>query len=306
MKALVTLCLSLLVMAANAQFWLPTQDKSALIEGRILLVEEADFVCNPNVVEQLKKHWKLNGDIQGKTAEEITALLTLEESRKYVVLTGDVREEQRVSQGKVQVDMVTAIVLYAGENAGYRNSRTVDREWIAKMSLPSCLVSEEEIQFFAQHVSNQLEVVKNATHSSNRKKSKIDPKTTLSIREMTLLLPTEQMDVEEAMYSKYYKWPTQLASKSEIQQAVSAKKENTAYLTVLWNDKRFEWSLVAVSCSSGEILAVARFTEFEANLLKKKFDAEDFLSIYRSGVKLDLTVMKYLGKEVTKAEMNAR
>lgn len=306
MKLYVSLSFFLFSLGLNAQFWLPTPDKAELIEGRTLLVEEGDFICNPNVVEQLQKHWKLNGDIQGKSAEEITAMLTPEEARKYLVLTGDVREEQRVSQGKIQVDMVTAIVLYAGENAGYRNDRTVDREWIAKMSLPSCLLSEEEILFFTQHVANQLESIKNASHSSNRKKSKIDPKTTLTIREMTLLLPQEVMDVEEAQFANYYKWPVQLANQSEVQQAVASKKENTAYLTVLWNDKRFEWSLVAISCANGEVLAVARYTEFESDLMKKNFDPQEFLSIYRSGVKLGLVPMKFLGKEVTKAEMNAR
>lgn len=295
------------ILNAQAQFWLPTPEQALLVEGRTVLVEEADFVCNADIVEHVKKQWSFGGEVMGKTEEEINALLTPENASKYLVMTGDSKEEQKTYQGKHLLEEVVSIAIYPGEKAGQRNFLEVNREWIAKMGLPSCLVSEQEVKFFNDLIRNQIEMVKDEENRTNRKKSEIPQELTLSLKNKTLLLPSEKMEVTESEFSKYYKWPTKSVSSDEVKKAVSEGTPGLAYLTVLWNDKKFEWCLVAIDCETSQILATARFTEFNPAFLKKKFDANrDFLTIYRSKSKVSLVEMKYLGKTVTKAETPTR
>jgi hypothetical protein len=305
MKTPLTLILGLIFsIQLQAQFWLPVPAEVSKIEGRILLVETEDFKCNSNVVEHLKKHWKLNDEVIGKTADEITAMLTPENAFKYLVLTGDQREEYRKSQGKIQQGTIMSIVLYTGEHAGNRNNLDLDRSWLCKMGLPSCLVSEQEIQFFAQHISNQIDFVKTQSASGNRKKSTLQTQDVLSLKTKTLLIPENKIDVDQQDIERYYKAPFKLASTSEIKSAISSNQEATAYLTVLWSDKQFRWILTAIDCKTGVILNYSKYDAFKPNFLKSKFSPEsDFLSIYRAKANIGLMEIKYLGKEITKAEM---
>lgn len=292
-----------LVINTQAQFWLPTPEQALLVEGRTVLVEEADFVCNADIVEHVKKHWSFGGEVMGKTEEEINALLTPENASKYLVMTGDSKEEQKTYQGKHLLEEVVSIAIYPGEKAGQRNFLEVNREWIAKMGLPSCLVSEQEVKFFNDLIRNQIEMVKDEENKTNRKKSEIPQELTLSLKNKTLLLPSEKMEVTDAEFSKYYKWPTKKVTSEEVKKAVSDATTGLAYLTVLWNDKKFEWCLAAIDCETSQILATARFTDFNPAFLKKKFDANrDFLTIYRSKTNVTLVEMKFLGKSIIKAE----
>ncbi|MBD79010.1 MAG: hypothetical protein CL840_08835 [Crocinitomicaceae bacterium] len=291
------------VFTLSAQFWLPTQEKSLKVEGRILLVEQADFECNPAIVEHLKKHWTLNSEIKGMTAEEINALLTPENASKYLVLTGDAKQESRTVQGKNQFAEIQSIILYPGENAGNRNNADLDREWIFKLGLPSCLVSEEEVLFLSQHMYKYISSMWDKPKSGNRKKSKIPPASTLSLKEKTLLIPADICEVDEAMIGKYYKTSFKLASRDEIKSAINNKQKGSAYLTVLWSDHKFEWTTFAIDCETGEVLAFARNSDFKESIAKKSFDANtEYLSIYRSKSKINLMGIKYLGKAITKAE----
>jgi hypothetical protein len=243
----------------------------------------------------------------GKTSEEITAFLTPENAKNYLVLTGDQREEYKKSQGKILRSSTMCIAIYPGEHAGHRNNLELDREWIGKIGLPSCLSSEEDVLFFAQHMYNQLEIIKNQSASGNRKKSSLNPQLTLSLKSKTLLLPQEKMGVESSEFKRFYKAPTTQSSASTIKSAILNKESGKAYLTVLWSDKRFKWVLVAVDCSNGEILNYSKFDSFKPSLTKQKANSEtEFLSIYRSKSKIGLMEMKYLGKEITKAEMENR
>lgn len=290
--------------ASFSQFWLPTKDKAALIEGRTLLVETEDFVCNQNMVDHLKKHWKLNTEIKGMTANEITALLTPENARKYLVLTGDEREETRSSKGKYEFGKTISIVLYPGENAGRRNDINIDREWICKMALPSCLVAEEEVLFFSQQMALQVQMVQGHTASSNRKKMVINKDLTLSLKDKTLLLDKETTSTSPNEFSKYYSGKAELVDRSVIKNAINNKEAGKVYLSIIWNDKAFKWYIVAIDCQTGNILASCKVDGFKPNLMKKKFDAStQFLPLYRAKYSVGLMPIKYLGKAITKAEM---
>ncbi|MGB0404176.1 MAG: hypothetical protein ACPGEG_08775 [Salibacteraceae bacterium] len=298
---------TLITINTQAQFWLPTPENALMVEGRTLLIEEADFICNPDVVSQFKKHWIFGGEVLGKTEEEINALLTPQNAKQYLVLTGDSKEEQKVYKGKHLLQEVVSIAIYPGENAGKRNYLDVNREWVGKMGLPSCLVSEEEVMFFVHHLANHIQMVKGKENPTNRKKSVISKEMTLSLKNKTLLLPQEKMALTEADFSKYYKEKTKMVSVSEIKSAVSENKAGFAYLNVLWNDKRFEWDLVVVDCESSQVLATCRYDGFRVALMKKKFDTQsEFLPIYRTKSQIGLVEMKFLGKSITKAEAPAR
>ena len=139
-------------------------------------------------------------------------------------------------------------------------------------------------------------------NSRNKKKSKLAPAATLSLNDKTLLIPSDITDVEANMISKYYKGPVNMASRTEIKNAINSKKKGMTYLTVLWSDHKFMWALAALDCETNKVLAVSKFQTFKSNFTKKEFDSEtEFLSIYRSKTKIGLPEIKYLGKELTKA-----
>jgi len=302
MRAILFSVFTFTILSVQAQFWQPTQEKSLLVKGRILLVEEADFVCNSNIVEQLKKHWTLNSEIKGMTIEEIDALLTPENASKYLVLTGDAHQEFRTIQGKNEYAEVQSIALYPGEYAGQRNNAELGREWIVKLGLPSCLVSEQEVMFLSTFMTTYISSMWDKPNSRNKKKSKLAPASTLSLKEKTLLIPADFTDVEETMIAKYYKSPIKMASRSEIKSAIDSKQKGMAYLTVVWSDHKFMWALAAIDCESNEVLAVSKFETFKPAFVKKEFDSNtEFLSIYRSKTKVALPEIKYLGKELIKA-----
>lgn len=290
------------IFSLQAQFWQPTQEMSLLVKDRILVVEEADFACNPDIVDQLKKHWKLNTEVQGMTVEEIDALLTPENANKYVILTGDAHQEFRTVGGKNEYAEVQSIALYPGEHAGHRNDAELGREWIMKLGMPSCLVSEQEVMFLSAFMNKYISDMWEKPNSNNKKKSKLSPKATLTLNEKTLLIPSEVTEVEETMITKYYKGPIKIASQSEVKTAIDQKQKDSAYLTVVWSDHKFMWSLAAIDCETNEVLAVSKFENFKPSFTKKQFDSNtEFLSIYRSKTKVALPEVKYLGKELTKA-----
>lgn len=305
MKSLACSLFLILAFAApsNAQFWEPTADKAKLVEGRILVVELDDFECNPDIVEHLKKHWKLNTEIIGKSAEDLNSFLQPGISDKYLVLTGDAHQEYRTVQGKNEYAEVQSITLYPGEYAGQRNNAELGREWIVKLGLPSCLSSEEEVVFLSSFMEAHVNAMKNKPNSKNKKKSKLDPALTILLSGKTLLIPDEVTEVEESDIAKYYKSPSKLANRGEIKSAINRKQKGMAYLTVVWSDHKFMWVLAAVDCETNTILAVSKFQNYKPNFTKKGYDSEtQFLSIYRSKSKVTLSEIKWLGKEVTKAK----
>ena len=154
----------------EAQFLQASSEKASLVQGRILLVESEDFACFASLESSFNDVWKSNKEIQFKSAEEITLMLTPADAKKYVVLTGDKRQEVRSLKGKYEYADVFTVALYLGENAGRRNDLPVERHFVAKMSIPFCLSSTSELKIVANCLHEQIKIMASKPPNSGKLK----------------------------------------------------------------------------------------------------------------------------------------
>lgn len=298
MKNLLWIALCLLTTTASAQFFSPLKDRVEKTKGRILLIENEDFSCLPNAGELFKKHWALGNEVQAMSSKEIDALLTPDNASKYMVLTGDQKMEAKKSGGTMISSPVVGFVLYLGENAMIRNELNIDRKFIFKVSFPSCINDESEVQFICQH----FKIYFQNPEAVNQKKTIIPIERTASVQNMTVLFPKSSTELTAAEIKKNYHFPFEIQDDNRVRKAILDKKPNCAYPNVIWSDKKFAWVTVLVSCATGEVLSTSKNSYFKATPTKRKFDPNtQFLAINRAKTKLAAYELKLINKAISNA-----
>ncbi|UTW64150.1 hypothetical protein KFE98_08425 [bacterium SCSIO 12741] len=302
------LALSLSTTSLFAQFYQPEPNKArAAMEDRVLLVEAEDFECIANLEEVFPKYWKLHEKIWFKSASEISEILRVNEPNKFMVLTADDREEVKVSQKKYQYAQVFAFVLYPGERANRRNDNVVERDFVAKISFPSCITGEPELKFLSESFQKVIEERAKVEDTGKKmKRVKVDYTRTLKVKEQKLLIPKEGLSVPEDQIATYYPYPYEVVPAAELYDRILKGEAGSLYPDILWSDSRFRWSIMLIDLGDYQVSMDARIQGYKENMLKKNYDPKtEYLALLRGKIKIDITTLKYLAKEVVKAEQKA-
>lgn len=290
--------------SALSQFVLTDPEKAIGLETRTLLVETDDFKCLPDAENAFRTHWKFNSNIEFKSGKEIDELLTPENSRDYIVLTGDVRFEVKVVKGVRQLEHAVTLALYPGENSGRRNDIEVERHFVVKMSFPYCISSEVELKLAAECLAKQVEQVSlMGEKSAKMQKPAIDESRTKMMTQKTLLLSQGMVDFTEDEAKKVYSFPLKFVSDEEIRKVILSGSAEEVIVDAVWSDRKFRWSLMAFDLKDYMPLVESRFENMKSPpKAKSDFDeATEYLSILKGKKKIDIVALKALSGEIKKA-----
>ncbi|MCB0480931.1 MAG: hypothetical protein KDC83_05830 [Flavobacteriales bacterium] len=294
----------LLCNSSFSQFVLTDPTKAIDLESRVLLVEQEDFACLPNLEEAFKANWDLNTQMEFKSTEEIDQLLTPDNATQYLVLTGDLRQEVRTFKGSYEMEDAFTLALYPGENSGRRNDVAVERHFVVKMSFPYCVSSEIELKIAAKCLKAQVaQVAAMDVKSAKLQKPSVDEARTKEIASKTLLISADMVDFTEADAKGVYDYPFEFVDNATIKQVIMGGTPDKVVFDAVWSDKKFRWSLMVFSLEDYMPMCDSRFENMKsAPNAKSKFDEEtQFLSVLKGKRRVDLSTLKALNNEIKKA-----
>ena len=331
MQKLLTITILLFItLQSHAQFLHADHKKAEALKYRPLLValfdmeEEAGTYCdsihmawyNEKIREIFSQHWTLSDSIIFMRSRRVASFIAAK-SHDYVIFSaGPSREGQQSSNDIFWFPSFT-FMLYLSEDGKRFDSRMVDRglyssplvpdmemtgqlfrgKYIFKLSFAGLSLSENDL-IFALH---QFDENIHAALAEKKPKGgiyakKIPKEISSMLKSVTLLVP-DNLDSEgitKELVSKYYKHPFRIATQEDIENAISSKAENTAYIHYLWSDHQRMFLGTVIDAQSGELLAVMGPGVARLN----KAGCPKPGSSYRSQIRIKIKKLKNLSKLV--------
>jgi hypothetical protein len=299
-KYFILACLLLLSLQSHAQFLRADHKKAIAIEHRPLAVAlfdlaEAENECdsiymswyNEKIVEILSSYWTLNDSIIYKKKSWIASVVA-SKSNDYAVFSARPSLEGQQSSNDVNWSRSYTFMLFLSEDGKRLNSEIVDRNsplipdsemsgqllrgrYIFKLSFKNPSLSENDLVFALQQFEEQVGIALFDKKPKGGIYAKKIPKSVSSdLKTITLLIPNnlDPEGIDDDVVSKYYDHPFRIARQEEIEAAITAKKENTAYLHYIWSDQERMFLGTVIDAQSGQLLAVlspgsARLAKFD-------------------------------------------
>lgn len=246
----------------------------------------------------------MNMSIEYKTSEEITMMLTPAKAPGYLVLTGDMRQEVRSFKGRYEYKSVLSYVLYLGEKAGRRNDLPIERDFVAKVSLPFCVSSGEELLVLSRMFDAQIhQQIGGANDAEKMSKPTVGDDRVAKLADLELVLTKSMIDASEEEIKKVYPYPFTMMADEELKKIITTGFSNYVLPLLIWSDTKFRWSLMPVSLVDAYPLADSRMLSVKPALGKKKFEANtQFLSSQKNKGGITTADLKSLAGMIKKTQ----
>jgi len=329
-KSLTIIILFFITLQSQAQFLHADHKKADALKYRPVLValfdmeEEAGTYCdsihmawyNEKIREIFRQHWSLSDSIIFMKSRRVASII-VSRSRDYVIFSaGPSREGQQSSNDIFWFPSFT-FMLYLSEDGRRFNSRMVDRglysyplvpdmemtgqlfrgKYIFKLSFADLSLSESDLVFALQQFDESILTALAEKKPKGGIYAKRIPKEISSRLKSAVLLVPDNLDPEgvtEELVSKYYEHPFRIATQEDIEDAVSSKAENTAYIHYLWSDHQRMFLGMVIDAQSGEVLAVMG----PGVALLNKHGCPEPGSSYRSQIRIKIKKLKNLSRLV--------
>jgi hypothetical protein len=232
---------------------------------------------NEAMRELMPEYWALNDSVIFMEKRMLTSIIG-SKSPEYVVFSArKTREGQQSSNDIYWYDSFT-FMLFLSEDGRRLDPVMVDRNspiipdtesggqllrgrYIFKLSFADMHLSKSDIIFAIRQFNDRVtEALEKKYSKKGLYASKIPRELTASLKEKTLLLPTDLdpdgTDMETI--SRYYRHPFRLLSQEEIEAARLSGQENTAFLHYIWSDSERMFLGTIIDTHTGELLAVLK------------------------------------------------
>lgn len=331
MQKLTTITIFLLIVfQSHAQFLRADYKKAEELRHRPLIValfdmeEEAGTYCdsihmawyNEKIRDIFTQHWVLSDSIIFMKSRRVASIIA-SKSHDYVIFSAGPSREGQQSSSEVFWFPSFTFMLYLSEDGRRFDSRMVDRslysfplapdmemtgqlfrgKYIFKLSFAGLSLSENDLVFAITQFSSKISSALPKKKSKGGIYAKRIPKVVSStLKSKTLLIP-DDLDpegIDDDVVAKYYKHPFRVATQEDIENAISLKAENTAYLHYLWSDYQRMFTGAVIDAQSGELLAVLGSGIARLN----KGGCQDPGSSYRSMIRIKIKKLKRLSKLV--------
>ncbi|MCK4569178.1 MAG: hypothetical protein KAT76_02750 [Bacteroidales bacterium] len=329
MQKLITITIFLLIaLQSHAQFLRADYKKAEELRYRPVIValfdmeEEAGTYCdsihmawyNEKIREIFTQHWTLSDSIVFMKSRRVASIIA-SKSHDYVIFSAGPSREGQQSSSEVFWFPSFTFMLYLSEDGKRFDSRMVDRslyssplmpdmemtgqlfrgKYIFKLSFAGLSLSENDLVFALNQFCSKINSALPEKKSKGGIYAKKIPKVvSATLKSKTLLIPydLDPEGIDDNTVAKYYKHPFRIATQEEIENAISSKAENTAYLHYLWSDQQRMFTVAVIDAQSGDLLAVPGPGVARLN----KADCQDPGSSYRKLIRIKIKKLKNLSR----------